>query len=566
MNASPAQPSSPVAPAAATARAARRTLPAAAALAALALAAGPALASPAQAAETDPSIAALSEFESYWTPAPYDKADPAGTAFRGSVTQEGTSMLGQNDRTLVAINNAADEAQQHRALIDADEDWKQTLPDSLGPVLGKYFAEGLEDGSLAETSKAIQAAGKAASTGDAKKHFNYPRPFMDDRSLDGKNDLRGLEKKLGIKKVADWTDPETKKSHTALYDGMVASHSQAFPSGHTTYAYQVGLELSMLVPQLAPEVLTRSSEAGNNRVVLGVHYPMDIMGGRILSHMKMAQIFSDGTYPEDTIKPAQSELQAYLAKRCKADDLGSDLESCIDKTGAAGAKGYANPAVDEVSKKPVTDRASALTAFRSRMTYGFAKVGKAGAAPEVPAQAPALLTSAFPTLNEDQRREVLAATEIDSGYLFDASSKGWQRIDLPAATSSKVTLSKDGTVVKVEPGQSRASVVTEAAPTPTSPAPSPSDSAPAPAPSRTSGPAPTEEPSQSPTASAPTTSAPAPAPKPGDDGDDDNGSGPGKLPRTGAELGAALAAAAAAVGLGGGLVALTRRRKRAERD
>lgn len=565
MNASPAQPAGTATPPATTTTAIRRTLPAAAALAALALAAGPALASPAQAAETDPSITTLSEFESYWTPAPYDKADPAGTAFRGSVTEAGTSMLGQNDRTLVAINNGADEAQQHRALIDADEDWKQTLPDSLGPVLGKYFAEGLKDGSLAETRKAIDAAGKAASTGDAKKHFNYPRPFMDDRSLGGKNDLRGLEKKLGIEKVPDWTDPETNKLHTALYDGMVAGHSQAFPSGHTTYAYQVGLELSMLVPQLAPEVLTRSSEAGNNRVVLGVHYPMDIMGGRILSHMKMSTIFSEGTYPEDTIKPAQSELQGYLAKRCKGDKLGDDLESCIDQTGAAGAKGYANPAVDEVSKHPVTDRASALTAYRSRMTYGFAKVGKDGAAPEVPAQAPALLTSAFPTLNESQRRDVLAATEIDSGYLFDASSKGWQRINLPAATSAKVTLSKDGTVVKVEPGQSRASVVTEAEPTPSSPAPSPSDSAPAPEPSRTSAPAPTDEPSRAP--EHPSQSTSAPAPKPGDGGDDDdNASGPGRLPRTGAELGAALAAAAAAAGLGGGLVALTRRRKRAARD
>lgn len=59
---------------------------------------------------------------------------------------------------------------------------------------------------------------------------------------------------------------------------------------------------------------------------------------------------------------------------------------------------------------------------------------------------------------------MLAATEIDSGEPLDASSNGYQRLNLAAAYSAKVTLSADGSVVKVEPRQAVASVVREGAP------------------------------------------------------------------------------------------------------
>ena len=62
-------------------------------------------------------------------------------------------------------------------------------------------------------------------------------------------------------------------------------------------------------------------------------------------------------------------------------------------------------------------------------------------------------------LDVAERREVLAATEIPSGYALDSSSDGWQRIDLPAAMSSEVTVDAAGTVTSVVPGKARASVV-----------------------------------------------------------------------------------------------------------
>ncbi|HMR49016.1 MAG TPA: phosphatase PAP2 family protein [Arachnia sp.] len=407
----------------------------------------------------------LQEFGKYWQGSPFDKTDDetkAATVFRGQVLDEGRDILRQNDETLQNINGlgAVDPVQSQRALIDADLDWKQTFPDALGPVLGEYLEEGLANESLPKTLAMYEAIGVSqAGTGDAKNTHNYPRPFLDDRSFGQPEKLNGLETNLGIVKVDPWTDPETGLTHDGTYDLVLEHFSQAFPSGHTAYAYGNGIVLAALLPELGPEIVTRASEAGLARNVLGVHYPLDIIGGRISGHANAVALLTADGYVEKTLLPAREELTSYLATRCKADGHGDTLADCIEKVGANGDRGYHNAFTDAVSTAPVVDRASSLKAYEARMTYGFSQVGEAGKKPVVPEGAEYLLITAFPSLTDAQRRAVLAATEIDSGYPLDSTSEGWQRINLPEALSSKVTLDSAGTVVSVEPGQSVASVV-----------------------------------------------------------------------------------------------------------
>lgn len=121
------------------------------------------------------------------------------------------------------------------------------------------------------------------------------------------------------------------------------------------------------------------------------------------------------------------------------------MTSCIEKVGANDDRGYHNAFTDAVSTAPVVDRTSALKAYEARMTYGFSRMGEAGKKPVVPEGAEDLLITAFPDLTDAQRRAVLAATEIDSGYPLDSTSEGWQRINLPEALSSKDTLDSAGT-------------------------------------------------------------------------------------------------------------------------
>lgn len=415
-------------------------------------------------------VALMADFDNYWKPLAYDTTSAttkADTAFRGTVLNPG--VLNKNDQLTVAINNAgaASTDQSRRALIDADYVWQETYSDALGPVLSKYLTDGLSGGKLPDTVAAITQAGNLG-TGAAKPTYNFPRPFLPDRSFTGQanpSTLNGLANHLNISEIPDWTDANG-TTHSASYASLLAGFSQAFPSGHTTYAYSTGVALAQLIPQLGPEILTRASEAGNNRIVLGVHYPLDIMGGRIIGEANNSYLWSNTTNVSTVLQPAEAELQSYLTQRCSADGHGSTLSACIANTDANGAHGYTNYFTDAVSGSAVTDRTSALTAYRARMTYSFTQTGTAGQAAVVPDGAESLLATAFPTLTAVQRRAVLAATEIDSGYPLDSSSGGWQRINLAAAMSSKVTVDSAGNVTDVEPGQAVASVVT-ASPSPT---------------------------------------------------------------------------------------------------
>ncbi len=435
----------------------------------------------------------LSEFYQWWAPKkiadPNNKnpQDPSsntaqGSAFRGNVTDAGVSVLNQNDDTVVAINNKAAQddkngvkadgthTQAQRAGIDAvDNDAYREFSDALGGTIAGFVKEGLDSGALPKTNALVfdnsskTAFSKFVGTGTAKTDFNYPRPYTSkndegwDRTFNGANDLKGLQAELNIVRFPMFTENGTEFGDDYT---DVSEPSQAFPSGHTTKAYNRGLGLATLLPELGTELVTRSSEAGNNRVVLGVHYPLDVIGGRISASADVAALWSDANYRQNVLLPAHDELENYIASRCKAANLGDTVAACVANTGANDKNGYKNSFTDAVSTKPVTDRASAIDAYKARMTYGFAQTGEKGQAAVVPDAAVNLLDNvdAFKSLTTAQKKQVLAMTEGDSGYPLDASSQGWARIDLAAVYSAKVILDSKGNVVSVKPGQATASV------------------------------------------------------------------------------------------------------------
>ncbi|PLS30349.1 phosphoesterase [Bifidobacterium margollesii] len=390
-------------------------------------------------------VSLLGSYERYYWQPPKDGSG-------GKVLDASTMELDQ--RTAVTINHLAardrtadgHSEQQKRALVDSDLYGWQTMPDSLGPVLGRYMREGLHDGSLALVDDLFKF--DIINTFRAKNASNHPRPYLD-RSNHGANDLAGLSPTLDIIQVQSWGD------HIPGYDNL--KNNSSFPSGHTTFAYSWGVALAGMIPELAPQIMARTSEAGNNRIVLGVHYPLDVIGGRIAGSAQNGQYWHNEF--DTKVKPAADQLRAYLTDRCRADGHGGTLDECIERLDAAGKGGYRNDFTDPVSRTPVRDRQSAITAYGARMTYGFDRTETKDQPFISPDGAADILRIAYPRLHVDQRNEILRLTAIESGYPLSDSSKGWQRIDFAKALCAQVTLNRDGDVVNVVPGADRPTVI-----------------------------------------------------------------------------------------------------------
>ncbi|WP_378144151.1 phosphatase PAP2 family protein [Cnuibacter sp. UC19_7] len=461
----------------------------------------------AHAAPTPPDvIPALSGYNAFWTPD--SRVSP--TVQQGTV--DNPDVMAYDDELAVWINRSATGAQQFKALQDAEYDNTGTAYDQsitvgtgLGTTLGALYIAGRNDGSLPLTSALINSetgsAGAFVSTGKAKSYFSHPRPYIatdpntpatpgdaavcapsvtNATSLSGNRVGRpwasagsNTQGDLLIERVADTVDTTHQFSPndvpiSAGYGTAGICQGGSFPSGHTTTAYQAGITLATLLPELAPEILSRASENGNDRIVLGVHYPLDVMGGRIAGEVALSTLWSDADYRTTVLEPARAELVAYLEAKC-----GDTLANCIAAQASAGGQYEADPYGGQAfsadfGAQIVTDRATAVAAYQQRLTYGFGQVGTPGLAPDVPAGAENLLLTTFPTLSDAQRTSVLAQTQIDSGFPLDLTGSGsgsWQRLDLAAAMSATVELEADGSVRVLSTGGA-AQVVTPAGPSP----------------------------------------------------------------------------------------------------
>lgn len=317
-------------------------------------------------------------------------------------------VMKQNLETTVRINNAAanNPTLIKRAQKDAAADQAGILnavSDSLGAELGGHFRAALRENRLPKTTYLLgngylaRAGGIASSTFVEKEYFGYERPFV-----------------VAPKRIKKY------QSGPRNFYGK----SKAFPSGHTNQATWVTTLLAMQLPELAPQILARGSEAGYNRMVMGVHYPLDVIGGRMTGTAAAADRWNDPKM-QSAVKQAAAELRAELEWRA-----GRPLSQVIAKD-----KAYRS-----------TDQA--VREYTDRMTMGFKQVARKDAPMIVPQAAPGLLKAKFPKLTYAQRASILRQTAIPSGYPLDDQSRSgsWHRLNLAAAMNAQVKVNPNGTV------------------------------------------------------------------------------------------------------------------------
>lgn len=107
-----------------------------------------------------------------------------------------------------------------------------------------------------------------------------------------------------------------KRPRPHLYSDLVKpvvplSKSGAYPSGHATVGTLMAIMLSNMVPEKRTELMARSWEYANNRIVGGIHYRSDIVAGRIAGNLIAEAVMSQPDFAPE-FDAARSELRAAL--------------------------------------------------------------------------------------------------------------------------------------------------------------------------------------------------------------------------------------------------------------
>lgn len=310
-------------------------------------------------------------------------------------------VLSENLEKVIEVNNsvADDREAQLRALDDAHDDPPYLMSDALGVTVGQYFRDAWDEGKLPKTQQLLsgnlaRAGGAASSTFAEKYYYDYERPF--NAAPDRINHYeRGEE--------------DTRPS------------SPSFPSGHTNKAAWTASLMALMVPEAGPQIHARAAEAGHNRMVLGVHYPLDVIGGRMTGNAAAADRWADGEF-RALVEAAAEEVRGELESRC-----GATVEECV------------------ASDTPYLSTSDAVAVYTERMTYGFDPISSSGEPVTVPERYAGLLATAHPELTDEQRAQVLAHTAIDSGYPMDGPG-GHHRMNLARAMAAQVEVNADGSL------------------------------------------------------------------------------------------------------------------------
>lgn len=77
-----------------------------------------------------------------------------------------------------------------------------------------------------------------------------------------------------------------------------------------------------MIPERYDALVARGARYGYSRIVLGVHYPLDVIGSRMVAERNVAHYLNDPHY-RVLFNEARDQLRAALAKAC-----GTSLAEC----------------------------------------------------------------------------------------------------------------------------------------------------------------------------------------------------------------------------------------------
>ncbi|WP_322093497.1 acid phosphatase [Paraburkholderia bannensis] len=350
--------------------------------------------------------------QSTWTGVPND-GTPGGAILNSTV-------LGANVQYVINATTSRTQAQADAAYYDDRRGKGYSVTDGMGPLTSVWRSAAQQTtsitsipsdatttlyndsgnnvgvGSTTNTSfgqvvDLLNTMGNNASTEPAKRFYKYARPFRWSTSV-----------------VVDPTLVPAISTAPATDGGFI--------SGHEAEAMRDAMTMAYLVPERFQEMASRGLELGENRILAGMHSPLDVIGGRMFALAATAANLYD---------PANATLKS--AAYTQAHNTLMQLTS----TSATNFAAYAHSGTSTTDR--FADYATNKSEFARRMTFGFSQIESTDAPPVVPKGAEVLLETRFPYLSADQRRVVLKTTEIASGYPVMDDAEGWGRLNMFAA-------------------------------------------------------------------------------------------------------------------------------------
>ncbi len=311
---------------------------------------------------------------------------------------------------------------------------------------GKYFfANGTTDG---KTPVSDEAAGILKGNGGTTDPFGraYGRP-AGSPGADAFGDSRPFQTEPTVLQIAGPDYFGIPATNDVYNRGPTANltDSPSFPSGHTTYGTMGAILLAILVPSRYQQSLVRGAEYGNDRILMGAHYAMDVLGGRTLATYDLAHLLAnDPAYVGQKLKDYAAPFTMGQPRRdapAIADYRAAVKAAQADM--AAALQAGCGDAVETCARQDIgrfADAAANRAFTASTQTYGLPVVypDTAGRLEDVGTLAPEagnLLTAAFPNLTLDEADRILTETEgPGGGFLDDGSAFGvYSRLDLYAA-------------------------------------------------------------------------------------------------------------------------------------